>query len=199
MEKGIKQNAWGSCEKWRNVVLSRCEGEESGNCARHHRCSVRVTPKLSCLGVLFPLGIGFARMEIDFNVVEWLWRDRTFYIAILLCTFMFQWAALMFPNLGETVKTVQSWTTARRDACHMPNSVLGWNNCRVDAGASSQVKSKYVYFGRYIIYALNHEHRGQNKSNKWISNISSNLPTLDQTMTWHPIGTKPLPEPKNMA
>ena len=64
---------------------------------------------------------------------------------------------------------------------------------------SSQVKSKYVYFSRYIIYALNHEHIGQNKSNKWVWDISIILPTLDQTMTWHPIGTKPLAEPKSMA
>ena len=63
----------------------------------------------------------------------------------------------------------------------------------------NQVKSKYVYFVRYIIYALNHEDRGQNKSDTWVWNIRSNLPTLDQTMTWRLIGTKPLPEPMHSS
>ena len=41
----------------------------------------------------------------------------------------------------------------------------------ISAGTSSQVKSKYVYFSRYIIYAHNFEHRGQNKINALVYHI----------------------------
>ena len=49
--------------------------------------------------------------------------------------------------------------------------------------SKSKSKSKYVYFSRYIIYAHNLEHRGQNKISALVYHISYDVPhvTLAET------------------
>ena len=71
------------------------------------------------------------------------------------------------PNIWYRPRRSRRW--------NFPPLRYSWSIARRRCSKSSQVKSKYVYFRRYIIYAHNLEHRGQNKINAWIYNISYDI------------------------
>ena len=68
------------------------------------------------------------------------------------------------PNIWYRPRRSRRW--------NFPPLRCSWSIARRRCSKSCQVKSKYVYFSRYIIYAHNLEHRGQNKINAWLYYIS---------------------------